>query len=251
MPELVERLQHEQLFHDEQARSRHTYFSQDEARYRFADADYLDHESWVRGAMDSLGDVHGKQLLDLGCGHGMASVVLARRGATVTACDLSAEYVREAITRAAANTVSITGAITPAENLPFPAKSFDAIWGHAILHHLDLPVAAAELRRVLRPGGVAVFCEPWGGNQLLEWTRAGLPYTGKHRTVDEQPLTHERLAPIHEQFSRVTCEGHQLFTMVRRVLPLPLGFCQWERKWLTDRPKLENWCRYMVIRLEG
>jgi len=48
-----------------------------------------------------------------------------------------------------------------------------------ILHHLDLTVAARELRRVLRPGGVAVFCEPWGGNPLLNFARRRLPYAGK------------------------------------------------------------------------
>src|SRR5437764_10045575 len=33
-------------------------------------------------------------------------------------------------------------------------RSFDAVWGNAVLHHLDLPTAARELRRVLRPNGV-------------------------------------------------------------------------------------------------
>src|SRR2546423_1303681 len=68
--------------------------------YIFADETYLNHESWIAPAFDLLGDVDGKRVLDLGCGHGMASVVLARRGARVVACDLSLGYVREAHTRA-------------------------------------------------------------------------------------------------------------------------------------------------------
>ena len=58
--------------------------------------------AWIAPAFDQLGDVRGKRILDLGCGHGMASVVLARRGAVVTACDLSLGYVREARARAGA-----------------------------------------------------------------------------------------------------------------------------------------------------
>jgi len=46
-------------------------------------------------------------VLDYGCGHGMAAVVLARRGARVTAFDLSARYVAEAAARARANGVNV------------------------------------------------------------------------------------------------------------------------------------------------
>ena len=54
-----------------------------------------------------LGDVRGLNVLDYGCGHGMAAVVLARSGTQVTAFDLSGGYVEEAKARAAANGVNI------------------------------------------------------------------------------------------------------------------------------------------------
>src|SRR5213076_2968969 len=130
----------------------------------------------------------GRRLLDYGCGHGMASVVLARAGARVTAMDLSHGYLREAATRALANDVTLSLVQADGERLPFADGSFDRIWGNAVLHHLDLEQAGSELRRVLRPGGVAVFCEPWGGNPLLRFARRHLPYPAKERTPDEQPL---------------------------------------------------------------
>src|SRR5262245_18779852 len=101
----------------------------------------------------------------------MAAVVMARRGAAVTAFDLSPEYVAEARRRAAANGVTVEAVQADAENLPFADASFDAVWGCAILHHLDLTRAGPELYRVVRPGGVSVFCEPWGENPLLNFAR--------------------------------------------------------------------------------
>src|SRR5262245_19609085 len=89
----------EQAFHDKQAGQRSATFRADPAALRFSDDPYLDHESWIRPALARLGDVSGLDVLDYGCGHGMAAVVLARRGARVTAFDLSARYVAEAAGR--------------------------------------------------------------------------------------------------------------------------------------------------------
>ena len=90
-----DRLSAEQIFHDRQAQARALSFAGDEA-LRFDDDGYLDHETWIRPAMERLGDVAALPVLDYGCGHGMAAVVLARRGASVTAFDLSHGYLTEA-----------------------------------------------------------------------------------------------------------------------------------------------------------
>src|SRR5215510_7125226 len=154
----MKRIDTERCFHDRQAYQR----AAAGVPLQFDDADYLDHETWIRPAFDRLGDVRGLRVLDYGCGHGMAAVVLARRGGCVSACYLSAGYLAEARRRALANGVAIDFVQADGERLPFADASFDRIWGNAILHHLDLTIAALELRRVLRPGGIAVFCEPWG-----------------------------------------------------------------------------------------
>ncbi len=118
----------------------------------------------------------------------MASVVLARRGGRVTAFDLSPGYLQEARRRTEANGVNVSFVRADGERLPFADASFDRVWGNAVLHHLDVTIAARELHRVLAPGGVAVFCEPWGENPLLNLARRRLPYPGKERTPDEIPL---------------------------------------------------------------
>jgi SAM-dependent methyltransferase len=242
----------EQQFHDQQAEVRAQSFRNGRADLRFEDDAYLDHETWVRPAFAKLGSLRGKHVLDYGCGHGMAAVVLARARAHVTAFDLSPGYVREARERAAANGVHVNCVAADGETLPFPDASFDAVWGNAILHHLDLARAGRELYRVLKPGGIAVFCEPWGGNPLLGFVRRWLPYPGKDRTPDERPLTHADLEPLRQSFPVVEVEGHQLLGMLRRVCRVE-RFCrvldQIDRRLLETLPALRNWCRYAVITL--
>jgi SAM-dependent methyltransferase len=189
----TDRVTTEQLFHDEQANERRDWFAAHPEKLSFDEEWFLNHETWVRPALARLGDVQGSRVLDYGCGHGMASLVLAHRGAVVTALDLSPAYLAEAAARARVNHAAIRFVQACGERLPFADTSFDRVWGSAILHHLDLPRAAAELRRILKPGGNAVFCEPWGGNPLLEWARRRLAYPGKRRSLDERPLRQDDL----------------------------------------------------------
>jgi SAM-dependent methyltransferase len=248
----VPRLQAEQLFHDRQAAEREPRFA-DVAALRFSDSDYLDHETWIRPAMQQLGELRGKHVLDYGCGHGMASVIMARRGAIVTGFDLSAGYIAEAQRRADANEVIAEFIQADAEHLPFADRSFDAVWGSAILHHLDLHRAGAELRRVLRPGGVAVFSEPWGGNPFLEFARKHLPYPGKHRTPDERPLRRRDLLPLESHFFQIDTRGYQLLGMARRLWKRESPVGGWldrlDERLIRRSRLLENWCRYVVITL--
>jgi SAM-dependent methyltransferase len=182
----------------------------------------------------------------------MAAVVLARRGARVTAFDLSGGYLSEADRRAAANGVSVDFVQADGERLPFADASFDRVWGNAVLHHLDLDVAGRELFRVLRPGGRAVFCEPWGGNALLSWARRHLSYRGKQRTPDEEPLRPRQVRALEHIFPTVEVDGFQLLSMVRRVLRpgrLTVTLEKCDASLLRRLPGLRRWCRYVVLTL--
>lgn len=248
----TDRLRTERHFHDRQACERAASIRAGRADLRFNPDEYLDHETWVRPAFERFGDLRGKAVLDYGCGHGMAAVTLARRGAAVTAFDLSPGYVREAAARAEANGVRVRCLVAVAEQLPFPDESFDAVWGNAILHHLDLAKAGRELHRVLRPGGVAVFCEPWGGNPLLECARRRLPYRGKDRTPDERPLRREDLEPLRAVFPGLTVHGFQLLGMARRLWRhqrVLRVLDAADRLLLRTVPAIESWCRYVVLTL--
>jgi SAM-dependent methyltransferase len=246
----LERLRSEQAFHDEQASRRAADLGEEQLRFR--DEDYLDHESWIRPALAMLGNVRDRRILDFGCGHGMAAVVLARQGARVVASDLSGGYLAEAQRRAAVNTVQIEFVQANGEELPFADGTFAAIWGNAILHHLDLRKAAPELHRVLAPGGVAVFCEPWGENPLLAWARRRWSYPGKERTPDEMPLCSRQLSPLRKFFPELEIRGQQLLSMASRLLRRETGrrgLARCDRLLLRCFPRLERYCRYAIVTL--
>jgi SAM-dependent methyltransferase len=245
------RLLNEQTFHDVQATERARVLRHP-ATLRFTDDAWLDHETWIRPAFRKLGNVAGLRVLDLGCGHGMATVVLARRGALVTAMDLSPGYLAETRRRCQANGVEAQFVIGDGDRLPFAEGSFDRVWGNAVLHHLDLVPAGKELRRVLALAGWAVFCEPWGENPLLNWARRRLPYPAKSRTPDEHPLRRRDLCYLADSFPDLECEAFQLLEMARRVLGpgrLAAGLQWCDTRLLRLWPALRCFCRYVVLTL--
>jgi 2-polyprenyl-3-methyl-5-hydroxy-6-metoxy-1,4-benzoquinol methylase len=150
-----------------------------------------------------LGEVHGRRVLDLGCGSGMNSTLLARRGAQVTGIDISAALLALAAERAAENRVDhlTRFAATSAHDLPFPGGSFDVVFGIAILHHLDLPLVARETRRVLKPGGRAIFQEPMRNSALIRVLRPLIPYRAPDVSPLERPLVNAEIDQFRSGFS--------------------------------------------------
>jgi len=98
-----------------------------------------------------------------------------------------------------------------AEALDLPDGTFDRVLGHGILHHLDLSRALAEVRRVLKPTGRAVFVEPLGTNPLINLYRRLTP---ESRTVDERPLTRGDLALVRRTFPDATYRYFELTSLL-------------------------------------
>jgi 2-polyprenyl-3-methyl-5-hydroxy-6-metoxy-1,4-benzoquinol methylase len=249
----LDRIEAERIHHDEQAAERARYFASNRFDLCFSDEFYLEHAPWIRPAIANLGSVQNKAILDYGCGHGMASVVLARQGAIVTGFDLAPNYVAEARLRASINHVSATFVTANAEELPFEDASFDAVWGAAILHHLDLERAGSELKRILKPGGVAVFCEPWGENPIVNFVRDWVPYPGKSRTRDEKPFRFADLKPLQVYFPDLQIQGFQLLGMANRLFyRQPKGNSLLDRidaRLIRTIPSLHRFGRYVVLKM--
>ncbi|MFN8126724.1 MAG: class I SAM-dependent methyltransferase [Candidatus Nanopelagicales bacterium] len=119
--------------------------------------------------------------LEIGAGTGFftLNLLLARVIENATVTDLSPGMVEVALRNAASLDLSLEGAVSDAEDLPFEDNSFDLVCGHAVLHHIpDLDTALREVLRVLKPGGRFVFAgEPTAegdviARKLSQWTWA-------------------------------------------------------------------------------
>jgi SAM-dependent methyltransferase len=112
-----------------------------------------------------LGDVAGRTVIDLGSGDGINTVILASLGARVLSVDSSKDSLKLTGQRAAANRVDsrVTLLHSDAMAIPIEASTADAILCTALLHQVDPIQTARQIRRVLKPGGIAVFDEPIAG----------------------------------------------------------------------------------------
>ena len=97
-----------------------------------------------------------QRLLEVGCGIGVDSIQLAKRGFQVTAVDLTENALAVAKQFAARREATVDFRLGNAEGLDFPDESFDAVYSFGVLHHTpDIERSVAEVHRVLRPGGRA------------------------------------------------------------------------------------------------
>jgi SAM-dependent methyltransferase len=105
----------------------------------------------------AAGVTRGMSALDLGCGPGaLTGVLVERLGAgAVSGCDPSAEFVAECARRHPGVEVREGRA----EAIPFGNGAFDIVLAQLVLHFVgDSSLAAAEIGRVLRPGGRVAAC---------------------------------------------------------------------------------------------
>ncbi len=110
------------------------------------------------------------RVLDVGCGTGLMSRKLADTGRHVCGVDLSPAMVRRARRKVNARLEFIHG---DAEKLPCDNASFDAVVNLISFHHYPNPArAAAEFRRVLRPGGRLVLVAFDGDSRYIRLTQA-------------------------------------------------------------------------------
>jgi SAM-dependent methyltransferase len=214
-------------------------------------------ESWVsvrpirQTALEWLGPIAGKRILM--CGVGSEAAIFARAGADVYGFDISETQILavEALAKRLNLQDRIHVKAMPFEELQYPDAYFDVVFGHAILHHIDLARGAAELNRVIKPGGRATFIEPLGMNPLLQFARRHLPYRGKGRTEDEQPLTYRDIEFFIKHFPEARYQEFSFLSMVRRRVTKSrtiVGFLQrWDKVLLERFPALRRLCREVWV----
>jgi len=165
-------------------------------------------------------DLHGVSILDYGCGNGDFSRVLALRGARVVGIDISPKLIETA--RASAARMGLNGLcpqfmVGDAHHTAFADNSFDYVVGNGALHHLDLDMAFAEIARVLKPGGRAIFMEPMYHHPILWMVRRLTPNA---HSADEKPLSFDDFAKATKWFR--TCSHREHFLVSVCFAPVHL-----------------------------
>ena len=137
-----------------------------------------------------------KTILEIGCGIGVDSIQLAKRGYAVTAVDLTENALAVARQFAAQRGVAVDFRLGNAEGLDFPDQSFDAVYSFGVLHHTpDIERSVAEVHRVLRPGGTA-YVMLYHRDSLVNLVHRAL------RLPYESPTDRQDHCPVVYTFSR-------------------------------------------------
>lgn len=142
-----------------------------------------------------LGDVAGKDVLELGCGGAQWSIALARRGARMTGLDVSEAQLAFAREQVRAEGVDVRLVHASADETGLPSSSFDLVFAdHGAPGFVDPHRWVPEVARLLRGGGRLAFnvATPWlhatwDPARQAVGTRLVLDYFGMHRFEDTTP----------------------------------------------------------------
>ncbi|MBA3300917.1 MAG: class I SAM-dependent methyltransferase, partial [Thermoleophilaceae bacterium] len=149
----------------------------------------------------------GVRCLELGAGTGEFTVRLAQSGCTLTALEISEATAARCAARAGEDVEVITGNAETGAGIE--GRTFDAVVGVSVLHHLDLDASLSVLLDHLRPGGRFAFSEPNMANPQV-WAERNIGWVARRRHVLEHETAFRRRA-LRSAFERggllvSTCE---------------------------------------------
>ncbi|NCT89799.1 class I SAM-dependent methyltransferase [Cellulomonas sp. APG4] len=151
---------------DEGGRAARAWWDHNAGEYLAEHGDFLGADDFLwcpEGLRESeaglLGDVSGKDVLEIGAGAAQCSRWLRRRGVRVVASDVSAGMLAASRELDGATGVEVPVVQADARRLPFPDGAFDVVFTAfgALPFVPDAPRVHAQVARVLRPRGVWVF----------------------------------------------------------------------------------------------
>jgi ubiquinone/menaquinone biosynthesis C-methylase UbiE len=106
-----------------------------------------------------LGQVDGREVLELGCGAAQWTLALAQMGARAVGLDLSEQQLTHALALSRPGVTRVPLVQGNAESLPFRSESFDIVFSdHGATVFAPPQAAVSEASRVLRPAGLFAFC---------------------------------------------------------------------------------------------
>jgi ubiquinone/menaquinone biosynthesis C-methylase UbiE len=165
------------------------------------------------------------RVLDVACGVGFLSVLLAKYGHMVVAVDISKNSIANARKLAMVNNCQdkIDFRIMDVSQLNLETDSFDIVTGEDALHHIiKYPGAAENIYRVLKPGGKACFTEPFAFNPLINLMRSVNVKIRNHK--GEQFLGKNELKILSECFDEIKISDKSVIYILSRFFSKPNTF---------------------------
>ena len=144
--------------------------------------------------------IKGKEVLEVGCASGSDALAYSEFCKSYVGVDISDEAIANC---EELGIEKATFHCTDGHTLPVDDEAVDCVVVNSLLHHMDLPTTFAEIRRVLRVGGLLIFKEPLGTNPLFTLYRFLTPSA---RTVDERPFTSHDLRLMSSFFDLHTVQ---------------------------------------------
>jgi len=110
--------------------------------------------------------------LDVGCGMGGWSMMLAKEGLNVVAIDISSQSIKIAKNKIGEEELSVPTIIGDVTKAPFKPEAFNICFCAQVLHHFpNLDFIVFELSRILRNNGIIILFEPNGSNIIFKIIR--------------------------------------------------------------------------------
>ncbi len=171
-------------------------------------------------------DLYKKEdkLLDFGSGPGLNSLLFRKIGYNVTGVDISPNNVKTAKNLSEKYNLDIHFIEGTTENTGLNPQLFDLIVGVDILHHIDIEKSLLECKKLLKPGGRAIFREPLSikglddirNTKLVQFFFPKEMSFELHITDDEKKLTTEDLETIKKVFPKTSISSFFLFARFDR-----------------------------------
>jgi len=162
------------------------------------------------------------KVLDVACGIGFLSVLLAHFGHQVVAVDISKNSIAKAKKLATlCNCIDkIDFRVMDVSQLSFDSDSFDIVTGEDALHHIiKYPGAIENIYRVLKPGGIAYFSEPFAFNPIINIMRYINVRVKNHK--GEQFLGRKELKLLNSNFDELIITDKSVIYVFSRFFQNP------------------------------
>ncbi len=179
---------------------------------------------WVTGHFIKEGD----KVLEIGCGEGYGSAIIAKKAGRVTAVDTAKDTVLHAAAKYAA--VNLDFLVHDGVRLPFPDAGFDIAVSFQVIEHIaDTAAFVREAARVLKPGGRLYLTTPNRVHRLKEGQKPWYKFHVREFSAAELPAV---LSPFfgrcEVKFITVPQEYYEMEKKVARIATLaqkldPLG----------------------------